>query len=518
MYTNIVGFFSLMYSFQSRRRLFGMRFVKFHDLTPGMEIDKNVTDIGGNVIFKSGTKLTDRNIEYINQKGYQGVYIYDSFTDEIRPRNDYNVDSFSVGQNVIKKRDFGGMKRIAFDIANEVEQGTLRRTEVINIQPFEDYDYYHAVNTTIYSAIIGRRLGIKGTDLKLLALAAMLHDIGMNYIPSTITNKASALTVEEYGKIKEHADLGINSIKGRGIPEIVIEAIRFHHENVNGTGYPAQLMGDKIPVYSKILHVADVLDAMTTRRPYKDAYFAADALDYIYSGSGILFDNKVVEAALDSFEAYALGVPVELSNDMRAVVIKHTRSSRRPVVKFDVNHKIANLSDDEEYKNMSIKTSNLGGSGKIKTSAKEDALTQSDRLVPLGKVPEKGIGRDSILLVDDSIVNRRIVKAALDGRYKVFDFASGAECLAFIRKYGMPNVVIMDIEMPGMDGVKTVTKMREMGYTNTPVIFLTAVNDRDTILKCKSVGAVDYILKPAKPVYIYERTNAAMLKAAKMYD
>lgn len=497
-----------------------MKFVKAQNLAPGMEVDLKITDITGNVIFKPRTRLTDRNIEYILSKGYHGLYIYDGRMEEIRPRFDYIPDDFSVGSNVIKKKDFQGMKRIAFDIADAVERGTMRRVEILNIQPYEDYDYYHAINTAVYSAIIGRKLGISGTDLKLLSLSGVLHDIGMSFIPVGIINKTAPLTEQEYIKIKEHTELGIRLIGDKGVPQVVMEAIRYHHENVNGTGYPAQLAGDRIPVFSKIIHVADVLDAMTTKRPYKEAYYSADAIDYVLGGSGILFDETIVNAVVESFEAYPLGVGVELSDNSKCIVAKHTKNPRRPIVLIDNESRFVNLDSDPEYANVTIKPGRLENQS-IQATKDSSQSRVADRLKSIKDDNTGGtriISNDSVMVVDDSVVNRKIVRSALDSAYKVYEFSSGAECLRYIRTNGVASVIIMDIEMPGLDGVKTVSKIRELGYTDVPVIFLTAINDIQTILKCKKVGAVDYILKPAKPVYIFERTNVAMHKAQKIYD
>lgn len=498
-----------------------MKFVKYQNLMPGMELEVGITDVSGNVVFKRRTKLTERNIDYINKKGYQGVYIYDSKTEEMRLKSDFTAEKLTNNSgNIIKRRDFAKMIKLAYDISDAVENGIMRRIEILNIQPFEDYDYYHALNTAVYSAVMGRKLGIIGVNLKLLVMAGIMHDIGMAYIPSSITEKNGKLTEEEYERVKEHTELGLRALQGRSIPNPVLEAIRYHHENINGTGYPLKLSGESIPVFSRIIHVADVLDAMTTRRPYKDAYFAADALDYIKEGSGILFDSKVVDAALECFEAYPLGIDVELTNNKNVWVFKHTKNYKRPVVFDEAEYKFINLAEDPEYKSLSIKSGRFGqvpanNSGNAKTGVISNVKTH---LFKTKKIPTDGITRETVMVVDDSTVNRKLVKAALDGNYKVLDFASGAEFMQFVRKYGISDVVIMDIEMPGMNGLKTVEKLKELGYTKTPVIFMSAVNDRRTVVKCKMVGAVDYILKPAKPIYIYERVNAALMKSSKIND
>ena len=86
---------------------------------------------------------------------------------------------------------------------------------------------------------------------------------------------------------------------------------------------------------------------------------------------------------------------------------------------------------------------------------------------------------------------------------------SGIEAISYVRERGIPDLILMDIEMPITNGITAVRTIRENGYTKVPVMFMSAAKDRETILKCRELGAIDYILKPVKPVYIYERVSEA---------
>ena len=89
---------------------------------------------------------------------------------------------------------------------------------------------------------------------------------------------------------------------------------------------------------------------------------------------------------------------------------------------------------------------------------------------------------------------------------------NGMACLNYFKAKGIPDLLIMDIDMPVMDGVKTVEKLNELGYKNMKVIFLTGVADKSTVLQCNRAGAKDYILKPVSPVYLRERVRIALDK------
>jgi CheY-like chemotaxis protein len=97
-----------------------------------------------------------------------------------------------------------------------------------------------------------------------------------------------------------------------------------------------------------------------------------------------------------------------------------------------------------------------------------------------------------------------------DEDYHIIPLQSGLAAVNYIKKNGAPDLLIMDIEMPRMDGVKTVASIRNMGHTDLPVIFLTAKNNRETVLRCREVNAKDYIIKPVIPAYLKTRVAVAL--------
>ena len=96
-------------------------------------------------------------------------------------------------------------------------------------------------------------------------------------------------------------------------------------------------------------------------------------------------------------------------------------------------------------------------------------------------------------------------KAAIGQDYEVVAIANGIEAISFIKEKSVPDLIIMDVEMPVLNGISAVRSIRDSGFTEIPVIFLTASCDRETVMKGKAVGASDYIIKPASPTYLRER-------------
>ena len=160
----------------------------------------------------------------------------------------------------------------------------------------------HIQRMAHYSQIIARTLGLDAKAQKLILEAAPMHDVGKIGIPDYILLKPGKLTPEEFEVMKGHARLGFELLNGSG-SEIVragAEVAISHHEKYDGSGYPHGLQGTKIPIFGRIVAVADVFDALTSERPYKKAWPIEDACKFLEDGRGTHFDPLCVEAFLAS--------------------------------------------------------------------------------------------------------------------------------------------------------------------------------------------------------------------------
>jgi PAS domain S-box-containing protein len=159
------------------------------------------------------------------------------------------------------------------------------------------------------------KLGLPHEQVRLIRLAAPLHDVGKIAIPDAVLLKPGRLTRAEFGEIKTHTTLGAQMLAGGAFPLLAMaEAIALtHHERWDGGGYPAGLSGDDIPIAGRIVAVADVFDALTHARPYKFAWSRDDALAEIDRQRGLQFDPQVVEAFFSVMSDAALdhGMPLD---------------------------------------------------------------------------------------------------------------------------------------------------------------------------------------------------------------
>ncbi len=162
----------------------------------------------------------------------------------------------------------------------------------------------HILRMAHYSQLIARGLGLSVAAQDLLLEAAPMHDIGKVGIADKILLKPARLEIDEFEIMKQHAMYGYELLRGSSskVLQAGAEIARGHHEKFDGSGYPAGLAGQDIPIFSRIVAVADVFDALTSERPYKKAWTLEAAVDFLVEGSGKHFDPDCVKAFLAAWD------------------------------------------------------------------------------------------------------------------------------------------------------------------------------------------------------------------------
>ena len=162
----------------------------------------------------------------------------------------------------------------------------------------------HILRMSHYSMLIARELGLPEDDQQLLLEAAPMHDIGKVGISDNILLKPGPLTPEEFEVMKQHAIFGYELLAGSSskLLQAAAEIAKGHHEKFDGSGYPGGISGQDIPIFSRIVAVADVFDALTSERPYKKAWSVEAAVDFLKKGAGTHFDPACVNAFLGAWE------------------------------------------------------------------------------------------------------------------------------------------------------------------------------------------------------------------------
>ena len=189
------------------------------------------------------------------------------------------------------------INRMSLEIENNIEKIDSKFIQMIEIiaNAMEINDSYtHQHNNLVAEHALSLAVAISYEDTDAVEVAGKLHDIGKIAIPYHILNKPGRLTHEEYEIIKKHPEEGYKIIKDTDFNQKIKEGIRYHHEWYDGTGYPLQLKGDAIPLIAQIIAIADVYDALTSDRPYRNGMSKAQAIEILLEGCGTQFNSELV--------------------------------------------------------------------------------------------------------------------------------------------------------------------------------------------------------------------------------
>ncbi len=467
-----------------------MRFVSVDKLEPGMVVARGVTNSSNTFVLRAGVELTEQYIRRLTEAGYLGLYINDEISRDIMIMDTVSPEIIAAGIRAVKEENIGGMLMVSKAIVSEVLFSDYLSADLLDLRSYDDYTYHHSVHVALYASMVGRKMNINAADLELLCMAGICHDLGKCRIPVEIINKPGKLTDEEYAIVKTHSKLSFDILSGNyGISAKVKQAVLYHHENEDGSGYPSGLKGDEIPLFSKILHVVDVFDALTSKRPYKEPYTSAEALKYIQGGRGILFDEQVVDVVLQVIPAYPPGISVTLSNSEDCLVVSHTREALRPKVKNILTKESVNLSTDERYRDITIVSSEV---------LPQQGYVEDIERLNVSRLPSVSPEIDKTVLMVNSSINTLITaKAALEDKCQVVITKNTSQALNHVVQNGAPDLVVMDMDMPDFDGAVIMQKLREISENpDLPVIFCTKDRSPEMARKSAEMQAVCELIKP----------------------
>lgn len=466
-----------------------MRYIALTEAKAGMQLATSLYDSNGRTLVGSHILLTDNYIEKLIEYGYAGIYIEDELTQDIEVEDAISPQLRAEGMDCIEKRDIDGCKVVAEKLVEEILSKGRISLDMLDLRSYDDYTYAHSVNVGVLCGVIGMEMHMNEKEMAQLVTAARLHDLGKLAIPGEILNKPGRLTQKEYKRMQEHPVISYELIKDRfDLSAQIKVAVLFHHENVDGTGYPNGVMGEEQTLFTKILHAADVYDALVSKRPYKEPYAPCEAAEYLMGGCGILFDREVVEVMLRSIPLYPKGTEVELS-DGRVGVIKENADAHnlRPIVRL-LDGTTLDLSDRA---NMSIAILPPKGKQEVSTSSEAER-----------KEMIKHQREAHIIAVDDMKTNLQMIYDILKDDYKVTLLKSGAQLIKYLEKNPYPDLILLDIDMPQMDGIEAAKRVMDMTKESVPIMFVSALCDTKTIMACKDLNVAGYVVRPYKPVYI----------------
>lgn len=298
-------------------------------LESGMRLARDVILRDGRILLLKGFTIKPRYIQKLEAYKVKTVFIEEVLVpiEKIDEERIYE-DAFTNIKNVMESVRCGDIAdiRILRDTVDEMVRYILNDDVVFmaltGIRDIDNYTFLHCVDVCIYSVITAKALNMTTDEIKEVAMAAILHDIGKCKIPLDILNKPDKLNDDEFFIIKNHAIYGMDIIKNTpGLTAKISKIVCQHHEKWDGSGYPLGLKNFDIDRSARIVSVADVYDALTANRIYRKRFMPHEAAEYLLAQSETHFDPKILKVFIDSIAVYPEGIVVMLNTGEIAKVL-----------------------------------------------------------------------------------------------------------------------------------------------------------------------------------------------------
>ena len=321
-----------------------MRLIPLQMIKPDMILAKSiyyndclVLKAGQSDLSRYASKLKNLNIDYL--------YVEDPLSDGIEIPDAISEDTRIACKKVLRNTLEALADNTVIDAAemaetiNNIIDDILNKVDVQislnDIGASDEYTFSHSVSTTVYSLVIAKQLGYSKAMMEKLAAGTLLHDVGKTLLDKKILNKTSRLEADEYEHVKQHTVLGYEILKKcRNLTELSRIISLYHHERMDGTGYPTGAPAGQLHEFSRIVAIADVYDALVNDRCYRKKWSANQAVNFLVACSETKFDTKLVSVFIKQIAIYPNGTMVRLSNQRNAIVKEQNKNAPlRPVVR-----------------------------------------------------------------------------------------------------------------------------------------------------------------------------------------
>lgn len=324
-----------------------MRLVNTRYVAEGSILARPVINPAGKILLQSGVLMTASYIKRLKALGYDVLFIQDDRLDDVEEHISISGKTREVAYKTIQnisnyiERDsedslpIASVRRSIQEMINDLLSSADILGNLIEIQGYDDYTYHHSVNTTIIALVLGIASGYSEQKLIELGMGVLMHDIGKIKIPECVLNKKTPLTVEEFEEIKLHTTYGFEILRKNNDFSLLSAHIAFQHqEKWDGSGYPRGLKGNEIHEYGRLAAVADVYEALTSKRVYRNAIGPNEAYEYIIAQTNTHFEPKILDVFKKHIAVYPSGSGILLSNGQRGNVVRQNSAfPNRPYVR-----------------------------------------------------------------------------------------------------------------------------------------------------------------------------------------
>lgn len=329
-----------------------VKYISIKELRPGMFVE-DIVNKNGRLLLSSNNVIS--NINQINLLMHQGVtHVFINIKkSSSRPAETPRAEAIKPDtreeayykeiekakqirfQTIATAKDFltAAKNKLPFSIteaknaSEDIVESVLRNSDALvslcQLKGYDEYTYTHSVNVSVLTASLAYSLGYARDQLVDIGLGALLHDIGKMRVPDSILNKPGQFNDNEFRIMKKHPTFGIELVAcKKNLSDLSKTIIIQHHERFNGSGYPLGLKGSEIAEVGLIAAVADVYDALTSNRVYKNAWTPQKALGVIFQGCEETYSRNIVEHFTKLIGIYPVGSFVRLASGEMGVVTR----------------------------------------------------------------------------------------------------------------------------------------------------------------------------------------------------
>ena len=337
-----------------------MRLRKTSELVPGMIVADDVFTYNHQLILQKGLVLTEKTITRLEFYSILSIKV----DDEVLPLRPTEADTSSYSEQIRASASFQEFK-MHYDTTVETFQVfltdlTTHRKEVDtnhlfddllsllntsqgkvnvfnmlhNIRSYDDHTYVHSINVALICYVFANWLHMSDDEIYTATLAGLLHDLGKITVPESIMQKPGKLTSFEMEQVKKHPYDGYRVLQKSQICDHIKNSALMHHERCDGSGYPLGLSSDKIDLFAKIVAIADVYDAMTSKRIHRGAICPFEVIELFETDGYKLYDPKYLLTFLENIVNTYMQQRVELNTgEIGEIVLINRNRFSRPMVK-----------------------------------------------------------------------------------------------------------------------------------------------------------------------------------------